>query len=239
MDTIKFDKGSTRVIAHRGIPSLERENTCASYIAAGNRSHFAIECDVRLTADGVFVISHDNNLARVTGEEITVEDNTLETLQSVLWYDIEGGKSRADLRLCTLDNYLDICRQYDKFCVVELKAYFTTEQLCALVDKIASRYDLDRAMFISFHYDDLVKLRGILPNAKIQWLFKEYTDETMDKLKAARFDAAISSKILTEELLEQFHENGMEVNVWVINDRQTAERFVAAGVDYITTNTLE
>ena len=239
MDTIKFDKGNARVIAHRGLPGLEKANTCAAYVAAGNRSYFAIECDVRTTADGVFVISHDNNLARVSGAEITVEDNTLQTLQNVLLYDTAGGKSRNDLRICTLENYLDICQQYDKSCILELKAYFTAEQLRAMVSVLDARQVLDRVIFISFHYDDLKKIRDILPNAKIQWLFKELTDETVNKLTSARFDAAVSSKILTEELVRQFHQNGLEVNTWVVNDRETAERFVAWGVDYITTNILE
>lgn len=229
---------AVRLIAHRGLFGRETENTCASFIAAAHRPCFAIETDVRLTADNVFVVSHDNNLQRISGVDITIEDNTLETLQNVVYYDLNGEKSRSDLRLCTLDNYLGICRRYQKHCALELKAYFTSEQLEALVQKI-NEYDyLDKVVFSSFHYDDLVKLRRILLNAKIQLLVKELHEDTLPNILAAHFDIAISSKIVTEELVTLFHQNGCEVLVWVVNDQDTAARLAAWGVDYITTNTL-
>lgn len=52
MDTIKMNSRSVRMIAHRGVSGLERENTCAAFVAAGNRSYFGIETDVYQTADG-------------------------------------------------------------------------------------------------------------------------------------------------------------------------------------------
>ena len=33
------------MIAHRGVSGLELENTCAAFVAAGNRSYFGIETD--------------------------------------------------------------------------------------------------------------------------------------------------------------------------------------------------
>ncbi len=186
----------------------------------------------------MFVVSHDNNLTRVSGVDITVEDNTLEALQSIVWYDTNGGKSRSDAQLCTLDNYLDICLRYGKSCALELKAYFTSEELQDLVEKLESHHCLDKVIFSSFHYDDLVKLRRILPQAKIQLLIKEFNGETLDRLRAAKFDAAVNSKILTEGMVTLLHENGMEVLAWVVNDPETADRFASWGVEYIITNTL-
>ena len=34
MDTVKFDKKETKVIAHRGLSGIERENTCPAFGAA-------------------------------------------------------------------------------------------------------------------------------------------------------------------------------------------------------------
>lgn len=51
MDTRKFKKNSVKVIAHRGLSGIERENTNAAFVAAGNRSYYGIETDVRRTAD--------------------------------------------------------------------------------------------------------------------------------------------------------------------------------------------
>ena len=65
MNTCKLETLKPRMIAHRGVSGLERENTCAAFVAAGNRGYFGIETDVHLTADGQYVIIHDDT----TGEE--------------------------------------------------------------------------------------------------------------------------------------------------------------------------
>ena len=53
MDTIKINKQSTLMVAHAGLSGMEAENTCASFIAAGNRSYWGIECDLRCAKDGL------------------------------------------------------------------------------------------------------------------------------------------------------------------------------------------
>ena len=51
MDTIKLDSGRAKMIAHRGLSGLEQENTCAAFVAAGNRAkypaEFTISCIIR------------------------------------------------------------------------------------------------------------------------------------------------------------------------------------------------
>ena len=60
MDTLKMKhNGTVRMIAHRGVCGLERENTAAAFVAAGNRSYFRIETDIHETADGKFIIPDD------------------------------------------------------------------------------------------------------------------------------------------------------------------------------------
>ena len=71
MDTVKLqNKGNCEMIAHRGVSGIELENTCAAFVAAGNRSYFGIETDVHRTADGQYVIIHDDTTTRVTGQEL-------------------------------------------------------------------------------------------------------------------------------------------------------------------------
>ena len=40
MNTIKVKAKETLLVAHRGLSGLEMENTCAAFVAAGNRSYF-------------------------------------------------------------------------------------------------------------------------------------------------------------------------------------------------------
>ena len=66
-NTEKADLANIRMIAHRGVSGLERENTNAAFVAAGNRSYYGIETDVHRTKDGHYVIFHDDNMLRLTG----------------------------------------------------------------------------------------------------------------------------------------------------------------------------
>ena len=66
MDTIKIEKKNTLMVAHRGVSGLEKENTLAAFVAAGNRSYYGVETDVHRTADGKYVVIHDSDTARVS-----------------------------------------------------------------------------------------------------------------------------------------------------------------------------
>ncbi len=65
MNTVKFNKKNVKTVAHRGVSKLERENTNAAFIAAGNRSYFGIETDMYRTSDNRFVLMHDGKTGRV------------------------------------------------------------------------------------------------------------------------------------------------------------------------------
>ena len=70
MDTVKLSAASKPLmVAHRGCCSLETENTAPAFVAAGNRSYWGVETDVRTTADGGFIILHDETTARVSGSD--------------------------------------------------------------------------------------------------------------------------------------------------------------------------
>ena len=71
------------------------------------------------------------------------------------------------------------------------------------------------------------------------FLFSSLTDEITAKLIADKIDVAINHKELTKKALEQFHDAGLKVNCWTVDDKAKAERLVKMGVDYITTNILE
>ena len=69
---------TARPIAHRGYHDIRRgrpENTLAAFDAAVE-AHYAIECDLHISADGVPVVFHDNDLERLTGESGPIRDRT-------------------------------------------------------------------------------------------------------------------------------------------------------------------
>ncbi len=151
MNTIKFDNRQTLVVAHRGLSGLERENTASAFVAAGNRNYFGIETDVYRTSDGHVVVNHDGNALRVGGVNVAMENTPWELLREVVLYDTDGTKDRYDLRLPSLENYISICKKYEKVCVLELKSQFTPEETAAFIEIIKNYGYLDQVIFISFH----------------------------------------------------------------------------------------
>ncbi len=239
MDTIKIDKKSVKMIAHRGVSGLECENTCAAFVAAGNRSYFGIETDTHVTSDGQLVIFHDDNTERVSGTNLEVEASTYAELSALRLFDKQTDLKRSDLVIPTLDEYIRICKRYEKVAVLELKNAMTREVCGRIADTIAGLEYLEQTVFISFSRQNCVYLRELLPNAKIQFLTTKWESEILEFMKEHRLDLDILHKRVTAELVELIHANGFEINVWTVDSPERAEELVDLGVDYITSNILE
>ena len=239
MNTVKFNKKNTLVIAHRGLSGLEVENTNAAFIAAGNRSYYGVETDIRVTADGKYVLNHDGDLNRIAGENIVIEENKLEEIQAVILLDKDGTKNRLDLRVCTLDNYVSICKKYNKHCVLELKSDFSDSEIEDIIKIINDLNYLNEVTFISFNYENLLKIKKILPLQSAQFLFDKFSDDLIAKLVADGIDVDVYYKALSKEKIKELHSLGLKINCWTVDNAQDAEKLAKWGVDYITSNILE
>lgn len=228
-----------KMVAHRGFNLYETENTCAAFVAAGNRSHFGIETDIHVTRDGEFVIIHDDRTGRVAGDDLCVEETCLETLRGIRLLDKDGKKGRKDLMMPVLAEYLSICKRYGKTAVLEFKNHFSPEDTDRVIELIRSMDYMDRMVFISFDLPNMICLREKLPEAKLQFLTKVYTDDLEETLQKYRLDLDIKHVAITKERVSRLHELGIEVNVWTVDTEELAERMIDYGVDYITTNCLE
>ena len=242
MNTLKFDKKNTRMVAHRGVSGLELENTHAAFVAAGNRSYWGIETDVHVTKDGQYIIIHDDNTIGTTGDDYVVEETDCATLRSLVMLDYTdgGGHTRADLRLPLLSEYIRICRKYEKKAVLEIKNPVAPEHIKGIVDEVDSLGWVENTVFISFSHDNMVELRKLLPDAKLMFLTTHAPNqELVDMLLPYRLDLDIAWTVLTREGVELMHANGIEVNVWNVDEVELAERLLSWGVDYLTTDILE
>lgn len=239
MNTIKFDSKKVKVIAHRGLSGLEKENTCSAFVAAGNRSYFGIETDIHVTKDGQLMVMH-NDTVRIDEIDVVVEENDYSKFASVVLPDVDGSTSRQDIRIPLLRDYISVCKKYSKISVLELKNKFSINALEKVVDEFNSYDYLDSVMFISFDLENCINLRKILPNAKIQYLtFKEITEDTISVLVKNNLDLDAEYFLLTKGIVDKLHSLGIEVNCWTCDDKQEAEKLADMGVDYITSNILE
>jgi len=242
VNTTKLDKqgSNVKMIAHRGLSGLEQENTCAAFVAAGNReTYFGIETDVHRTADGQFVIIHDDNTVRVSGVELKVEETDMQTLRQLRLQDKGGQSTRWDLVLPSLEEYIGICKRYEKTAVLELKNPMPEEDVCRIMETIARMEYTDRLIVISFSLDNLIYLRRHYPEQAAQYLLSSWKDGYIDILKEHNLGLDIYYPAVTSEVVEKVHGIGQEVNCWTVDKPEDAARMIACGVDYITSNILE
>lgn len=240
MNTVKMDVKNVKMIAHRGLSGLETENSCSAFVAAGNRaSYYGIETDVHRTADGRFIIFHDDNTERMTGKSLIIEETTYDKLKDLILHDTNGTCGRQDLRIPLLEDYIGICKKYDKECVLELKNKFTEEDILKIVKIIEDMQYLDRVIFISFQFENLSVIKNYKNQLRAQYLLKEWNEEASARLKECRMDVDIDYKALNAETVKEIHDAGMEINCWTVNTAEEAQSLIEMGVDYITTNILE
>lgn len=238
MNTIKVPFKNVKMVAHRGVSGLEKENSIAAFIAAGNRSYYGIETDIHVTKDGQFVVLHDADSMRVSGISLNVEDSLFQEVRKIHLLDFNGNP-RGDLIIPTLQEYISICHRYEKVSVLELKSNFTEEQLVEIVQIIQKEDHLDKTVFISFILENLVRLRKILPKQPMQYLTGEFNEEVVNILESYQLDLDIHYSQITPQRVSLLHQKGILVNCWTVDDKNDAIKLQKDGVDFITSNILE
>ena len=262
MDTIKiFDRKNTKIIAHRG-GSLELENTIGAFISSANRSFFGIETDIYKTADGRFIIYHDETTARLCFKTVTPEEESFETLRGLEFRPYKGRISRQDIKMPSLEEYIDICKSYNKVCVLEIKHSLTEEDIKELLNIVNGFEYLDNFIFISFYVENLIAIKELCPTANVQFLI-DATESTLDKklssvnfppileegdtgvirllkfLKNHHIDLDVWDQSVDQALIDTCHQMGIKVNVFTVNTPEDAQKFIDMGADFITTDCLE
>lgn len=240
-NTVKLEnKGHTQVIAHRGLSGLEQENTHAAYIAAGNRSFYGIEADVHKTADGKYVIMHDGNTLRLSGDDIEIGKATYETLRSLRLKQKDGNRGRTDLRIPSMEEYLGICKYYGKKAILELKDDFTAEDVDEICRAVEQLQYMEHTVFISFKLNNLLLLKERNPEQPAQYLVeKPIDDELIGEMAQRKMGIDARQDLYSAEVMQKCREAGVATNAWTVNDPNMARKLIDWGIDFITTNILE
>ena len=242
MNTIKINSQNAKMIAHRGLSGIERENTCPAFVAAGNRSYFGIETDVHVTKDGKMVIIHDETTERVSLEnyKINVEESDYSAIEKIVLPDLDKTTDRKDIRIPLLKEYIKICKKYEKVCVLEIKNHFEEKHIDKLIDEIKELEYIDNVIFISFNFENCVNVRKRVAKNDVQFLTSdEITYELIETLCENNLDLDIDYKRLNAENIALLHSKGIKINCWTCDDKDAAEKLVSWGVDFITSDILE
>lgn len=216
-----FFSGS-EVWGHRGWPSRYPDNTLAGIAAAGTVAA-GVEIDIRRSADGRLVLSHDPDLAGLVVAESDWDD--LRTLDV-------GGHSPA-----LLDDVLDLDTPLD----LEVKNHpqqpgFDTDHRLALeVGERARRGDI----VTSFWWPSMDALRANHPGVSTGLLVAG----PISPLEAIRHavdrghrSVAPEHRLIDEALVDLARSEGIEVVAWTVDDATEALRLAGLGVAAIITN---
>lgn len=119
-----------------------------SFTEAGKHGYWGAECDVYRTKDGVWIISHDSHTYRMMDKSAFIEKKTYEELMDM---NVDNGVNidkYEDLKICSLEEYLDICKKYNMTPVIELKGKNNTEYYSEIVE-LANQFEVN-PVYISF-----------------------------------------------------------------------------------------
>ena len=113
-----------QIVAHRGASERLPEHTLEAYVAALDDGAEALECDVRLTADGHLVCVHDRNLRRIAGNRGIVSQATLSDLDKLdfarwknPWAELDDEAPEAapgEGKVLTLRRLMETVRDYPR-----------------------------------------------------------------------------------------------------------------------------
>ena len=129
--------------------------------------------------------------------------------------DKDEKRGRTDLRVPEMIDYIRICKRYDKVGVLEFKGAYNEEQMGRLVAEIEAEYSLEKMIFISFSFENLLVLRKLRPDTHVQYLVGAFeTEEKFDECVATlcehKMGIDIWSRALTEERVKKLLDNGIE-----------------------------
>lgn len=217
----------TFVLAHRGASRAERENTVLAFRAAGDRGADGVELDVRLTADRLLVVHHDPRLE--DGRDICAVQ-----------------RSALPTHIPTMNEALDACA--GMWVNVEIKNdenepdFDSTDVVAEKVARaLLERKENSRFLISSFRRETIDKVHEVAPELRTAWLTVVVASNDAEGIIESLVRGGHSALhpwvgLLTKELIDLCHAQGIQVNTWTCDDELRMAELVAWKIDAICTN---
>ena len=221
------------ITAHRGSSKHAPENTMAAIKAAIDEMADYSEIDVQLSEDGVPVVCHDLNLARVAGVDVSLKNLTFDQLEQL---DVGSHFSSqfAGEKIPSLEEVLEACKGHIRL-NIELKSIGTKSPLPEVVAEMIKKMEMeDQCVITSVSLDYLKRIKEAEPELKTGYILAAaygsyYKNEFVDFI-------SIRSSLVTKKQIQAAHEYGKAIHVWTVNNRSEIEQMALIGVDNIITD---
>ena len=202
-------------IGHRGSKGYVAENTLESINHAILLGVDGIEIDVFKCLSGELVLSHENNLKRLTGKSGQLEKLTLGELKKFLVV----GK----YKIPTLTDVLKII-ETPLFVNIELKGLNTAQATSKIITNLSksTSWRLENFIISSFNWNELEQFRSIDKNTPVGVL----VSNSMSINEAIEFGKKINAqaihpnfKLLNEKTVKKIKNNGFKIYTWTVNSK--------------------
>ena len=201
-------------IGHRGSKGYIAENTLESINHAILLGVDGIEIDIFKCLSGELVLSHENDLKRLTGKSGQLEKLTLDELKKFLVI----GK----YKIPTLTDVLTRI-EVPLFVNIELKGLNTaraTSQIIADLSENTS-WNLNSFIVSSFNWDELEQFRSIDKHTPVGVL----VSKSMSIIEAIEFGKKINAqaihpnfRLLNDKTVKKIRNNGFKIYTWTVNN---------------------
>ena len=228
-------------VGHRGC-DIGVENTEAAYRAAVDYYGYAgLECDVRVTADNAYVISHDETTERVGGH-LTVAQATLAELQAEVYHQQRRGATYTG-HLCTVAEYLDICNEKGVFPIIELKwangiNNNDMSNFPGLAALIEAKGMTQKAIILTSMKKSLEYIRTNFPQLNCQWLCNANWKGNEQWCATWKLKPSSSIGSFDAQTVATFNALGLDMACWCVDTQEDYERVGRMGVYMMTCNYL-
>ena len=223
-----------RVMMHRGFSSQAPENTIPAFVLAGQGGAWGIETDVYETIDGYFVLSHDNDVSRMTDGTGNITEMTYAQTQECT---IDAGSNvdqYPNLKMPVLSDYLKICRKYGCVAAIEIKTITNYDKLV----KVIKDYGMEGSVVILTNYsvDKLRTIRSLIQCPLCFVCTGQSHINTLLTVAQNNVDiwASVYSLYITQENIDACHELSMPFVGWTYTTQSGCESAVNMGMDIIT-----
>lgn len=231
------------MVAHRGASAEYPENTLVAFEAAARAGADIVELDVRLTADGVPVVLHDEDLSVTTDGRGPVGEVTLSEVKRL---DASGGHGPRQ-EVPTLAEALEVIGRAGCGIDLEIKSLGSVDPTRQVLLE-ASLAVLEAADFpapvlvSSFNGFTLQRCRELAPELPTGFLSSAAIEprSALDYAQQAGHDFVLPQAESVQEAgpgyVRDCHTAGVRVGTWTVDDEATLETFFRWGVDAVASN---
>ena len=226
------------IIAHRGWSGRYPENTLPAFEKALELPVDGLEFDLRMTADGEIVLSHEPDVNMHSNGTGLIKDLTLKELKK-LDFGIKKSEAFAGTRIPEFNEFLDfvIAKRPDIWLAVELKE--NNETLARRAFKALEERNLfNQCSIISFQSDMLraaKKYVPFLPRHGFSTL--NLPDEGNDPEYISLLNrVGINIASLNLKIADFYHSRGIKIDTWAPGTPAQYAVARACNIDFITTN---